>query len=131
MDGSGRAMRLDGPTGVPMVVNLWAPWCGPCAEELPAFQRLHATAGDELVVLGVVTESAAAQSVAAAKDFGLEFANVYDRGSVVLRALKRASLPVTVFVGPDGGIRHVYTGRALTDAALRALVRTYLGVVVR
>ena len=131
MDGSGRDVRLDRPTGVPMVVNLWAPWCGPCAEELPAFQRLHVAARDQLVVLGVVTDSAAAQSVSAAKDFQLGFANVYDRGSAVLRGLKRASLPVTVFVGPDGGVRHVYTGPALTDSALRALVRTHLDVVVR
>ena len=131
MDGSGRSVSLDRPVGTPTVVNLWATWCAPCAEELPAFQRLHADAGDQLVVLGVVTDSAAAQSVAAAKDLHLSFANVYDRESAVLKGLRRASLPVTAFVGADGSIRHVYTGPALTDTALRDLVREHLGVVVR
>jgi cytochrome c biogenesis protein CcmG/thiol:disulfide interchange protein DsbE len=131
MDGSGRSVSLDRPIGTPTVVNLWATWCAPCAEELPAFQRLHADAGNELVVLGVVTDSAATQSVAAAKDLDLRFANVYDRESTVLKGLRRASLPVTAFVGADGGVRHVYTGPALTDTELRDLVREHLGVVVR
>jgi thiol-disulfide isomerase/thioredoxin len=131
MDGSGTEMRLDRGVGTPMVVNLWATWCAPCAEELPAFQRLHTDAGDRLVVLGVVTDSAAARSVEAARDLDLTFANVYDRKSTVMTGLRRTSLPVTAFVGASGRVEHVYTGPALTDAALRELVRTHLDVVVR
>jgi cytochrome c biogenesis protein CcmG/thiol:disulfide interchange protein DsbE len=131
MDGSGTRMPLDRPVGVPMVVNLWAPWCGPCAEELPAFQRLYADAGDALVVLGVVTKSDPGQTVSAARDLGLRFPNVFDRDEEVLRGLRQRGLPVTVFVGPDGGVRSVYKGGVLTDAALRGLVRTHLGVDVR
>jgi thiol-disulfide isomerase/thioredoxin len=131
MDGSGTRMRLDRPVGVPMVVNLWAPWCGPCAEELPAFQRLHADAGDSLVVLGVVTKSDPRQTVDAARDLGLEFPNVFDRDEEVLRGLRRRELPVTVLVGSDGVVRSVYKGGVLTDAALRDLVRVHLEVDVR
>jgi thiol-disulfide isomerase/thioredoxin len=131
MDGGGARVRLDRPVGVPMVVNLWAPWCGPCAQELPAFQRLYADATGRVLVLGVVTDADAAQSVAAAKDIPLRFPNVYDRERVVLRGLHQAALPVTVFVGADGKINKVYKGGVLTDAALRGLVRTHLGVDVR
>jgi thiol-disulfide isomerase/thioredoxin len=131
MDGSGTQMRLDRPLGVPMVVNLWAPWCGPCARELPAFQRLYADAAGKVLVLGVVTDADAAQSVAAAKDIPLRFPGVYDRRRVVLRALHRSALPVTVFVGADGTVRQVYKGGVLTDAMLRDLVRANLGVDVR
>jgi cytochrome c biogenesis protein CcmG/thiol:disulfide interchange protein DsbE len=131
MDGSGGRVRLDRAVGVPMVVNLWAPWCGPCAEELPAFERLHADAGKRLVVLGVVTQSEARQSVEAARDMGLRFPNVFDRKGTVLQGLRRRGLPVTVFVGADGVVRYVYKGGVLDDAALRDLVRTHLGVDVR
>jgi thiol-disulfide isomerase/thioredoxin len=131
MDGSGRRVRLDRPVGVPMVVNLWAPWCGPCARELPAFQRLYASAGGRLAVLGVVTRSDAAQTVSAARDLGLRFPNVYDRDEQVLRGLRQRGLPLTVFVGADGRVRFVYKGGVLTDTALRDQVRTHLGVEVR
>jgi thiol-disulfide isomerase/thioredoxin len=131
MDGSGTRTRLDRGTGVPTVVNLWAPWCGPCATELPAFGRLHADAAGRLTVLGVVTAADPAQSVDAAKDLHLTFPNVYDRDEVVLRGVGERALPVTVFVGADGRVREVYKGGALTDRALRALVRTHLGVDVR
>jgi thiol-disulfide isomerase/thioredoxin len=131
MDGSGTRMGLDRGTGVPMVVNLWAPWCAPCAKELPAFQRLHTDAGDRLVVLGVVTSADGRQSVDAARDLRLTFPNVYDRDEVVLRGVGERTLPVTVFVGADGRVREVYRGGVLTDPALRALVRTHLGLDVR
>jgi thiol-disulfide isomerase/thioredoxin len=131
MDGSGTRVSLASGTGVPTVVNLWAPWCGPCAEELPAFQRLHADAGGRLAVLGVVTAADGTQSVDAAKDLHLTFPNVYDRDEVVLRGVGERTLPVTVFVGGDGRVRKVYKGGVLTDRALRSLVRTHLGLDVR
>ncbi len=31
--------------GYPVVVNVWASWCGPCRSEFPDFQRVSAAAG--------------------------------------------------------------------------------------
>ena len=131
MDGTGRRVRLDQLTGKPMVVNLWASWCQPCGQELPAFSRLAASAGHNLVVLGVSTKDDPGRAVAAGRDVGVRFANVFDPGTTVERSLGRTSLPVTVLVGADGGVRHVYAGPVLTDAALAQLVQRYLGVPVR
>ena len=41
--GSAPALPLRRLTGTPTVLNLWASWCAPCREELPALARLHAT----------------------------------------------------------------------------------------
>ena len=41
--------RLKGP----MVVNLFAQWCGPCRSELPYYQELHRKAKGKVQVLGV------------------------------------------------------------------------------
>lgn len=131
MDGSGHAVRLDQLTGKPMVLNLWASWCQPCGKELPAFSRLAASAGHTLVVLGVSTKDDPSRAVAAGRDINVRFANVYDPAVAVGRSLGRTSLPVTVFVGADGAIRHVYAGPVLTDSALAELVQQYLGVPVR
>src|SRR5687767_2173764 len=33
--GGGREVRLAGLRGQPMMINVWAQWCGPCREEAP------------------------------------------------------------------------------------------------
>jgi thiol-disulfide isomerase/thioredoxin len=37
----------------PMVVNLWASWCGPCREEMPVLQSFHEQYADRVAVLGI------------------------------------------------------------------------------
>jgi thiol-disulfide isomerase/thioredoxin len=130
MDGSGRTVSLDRLTGRPMVVNLWASWCPPCGKEMPAFVRLHRKAGDNLVVLGVATKDDPDRALAAARDVGVHFANVFDPDAAVERGLGRANLPVTVFVDAKGTVKYTYAGPVLTDKKLADLVKQHLGVVV-
>ena len=50
--------RLSDFRGQVVVVNLWATWCAPCLEEIPALNRLQEDFGSEgLVVLSVSDES--------------------------------------------------------------------------
>ncbi|MFL6003935.1 MAG: TlpA family protein disulfide reductase [Nocardioides sp.] len=37
----------------PMVVNLWASWCGPCRKEMPILEDFHQRYGDRVQVLGI------------------------------------------------------------------------------
>ena len=36
-----------------VLVNLWATWCVPCVEEMPALDRLQAQLGDDLTILAI------------------------------------------------------------------------------
>ena len=117
-------------TGRPMVVNLWASWCGPCREELPALARLSRTAGDRLRVVGVASLDVPANSVSFAADNRLPFPSLQDRDGDLERGLRRNGLPVTVLVRPGGTVAYVYQGAPLTDTTLRELVRDKLGVHV-
>lgn len=130
MDGSGEKFTLSTPLGKPMVINLWGSWCPPCGRELPAFVRLD-QAGDDVVVLGVVTEDSPSRARAAAGDLGVKFPNLWDREGKLRRKLGRNALPVTLFVDADGQIRHVHGGPVFDDASLRDATRRYLGVGVR
>jgi thiol-disulfide isomerase/thioredoxin len=117
-------------TGRPMVVNLWASWCGPCREELPALSRLARTAGGRLRVLGVASLDVPDNSIAFASDSRLPFPSLQDRDGNLERGLRRNGLPVTVLVRTEGTIAYVYQGAPLTDVTLRQLVRDKLGVHV-
>ena len=128
--GAGGTLRLSRLTGTPTVVNLWASWCPPCREELPAFARLARDGGSRLRVLGVASRDVTDNAVAFAGDAALPFPSLEDRTGDLGRGLRRAGLPVTVLVAADGAVVHVYQGPALTDTTLRALVREELGLDV-
>lgn len=122
LDGSGtvRTGQLTGPA----VVNLWASWCAPCREELPALQRFASSGGR---VIGVNTGDTrpAAQSIV--DDLGLTFPNLFDDGSDVRYALDNRPLPITVFVDGGGRVAFVYNDVALTDTTLASLAAQHLG----
>jgi cytochrome c biogenesis protein CcmG/thiol:disulfide interchange protein DsbE len=124
--GTGGTVSLRSLAGTPTVVNLWASWCDPCREELPAFSRLSADAGGRLRVLGVASKDRE-QSARAAN---LPFPSLFDPDGDLLRGLGRSLLPATVLLDASGRVREVYQGVPLTDATLRALVRDRLGVDV-
>lgn len=44
--------------GKPVVLNLWATWCGPCVAEMPTLDALAAQKGTALRVLAVSQDSA-------------------------------------------------------------------------
>jgi thiol-disulfide isomerase/thioredoxin len=43
--------------GKPVLLNIWAYWCGPCREELPYLQQYSDRVGDAVTVMTVHTDS--------------------------------------------------------------------------
>jgi cytochrome c biogenesis protein CcmG, thiol:disulfide interchange protein DsbE len=117
-------------TGTPTVLNLWASWCAPCRQELPALARLHRAGAGRVRVLGVASQDRPGTALAYAADGQLPFASLADPDGRLARALRRPGLPVTVFLAADGSVTDVYQGPPLADGPLRVLVRDKLGVDV-
>ena len=55
----------------PAVINVWASWCPPCRQELPAFQRLSVRAAGQLQVIGVNSRDSRDGAQAIGEDFGI------------------------------------------------------------
>lgn len=48
-------------SGRPLLINVWASWCGPCIEEMPELQRFARTQGaDGVQVVGIALDEPAA-----------------------------------------------------------------------
>ena len=63
-DPSGAKLRTLDLKGKPVLVNMWATWCGPCVLEMPMLDTLAAKYKDKLRVLTVSQDSGGADKVA-------------------------------------------------------------------
>ncbi|MGH3717051.1 MAG: TlpA family protein disulfide reductase, partial [Micromonosporaceae bacterium] len=126
--GKGEPVDLRIAPGVPTVVNVWASWCRPCRDELPAFQSYADRAGGRVRVLGVVSGDTRAAATSLAKDLKINFPAVFDPDGALVKQLGRQALPVTLFVAADGRLVHVHQGKPLNEAGLATLVEAQLGV---
>jgi thiol-disulfide isomerase/thioredoxin len=117
--------------GRPALVNLWAYWCQPCAQELPALQQFADRAGSALTVLTVHSDPDEAKALARLQELNVHLPGVQD-GAAQVRAAVGAPpvLPVSVLVRADGSIAKVEV-QAFTDAGqIAETVAADLGVRV-
>ncbi|MDQ4136256.1 MAG: TlpA family protein disulfide reductase, partial [Pseudomonadota bacterium] len=121
--------------GRTVLVNLWATWCAPCRQEMPALDRLQAVLGGadfEVVAINIDTRNPD-KPKAWLKEAGVERLAYYaDPEAKVFQDLKRVGkavgMPTTLLVDPQGCELALINGPAewASEDALR-LVRAALG----
>ena len=117
----GRTDSVAAHRGQVVLMNLWATWCPPCREEMPALEHLaHAYAG-RVVVLGIDQGEAASVAAAYARERGVTFPILVDEHQQYGSTYEGVGLPTTVIVGRDGRIVRGVDG-AMTFEQMRAAV---------
>lgn len=128
--GAGPALDLAALGGIPYVVNVWAAWCGPCAEEMPYLQEVYEQANGRFGVLGIDFEDSPEKALLAAADFGITFPSVMDPDGVTRLPLEFAGPPTTFFVSAAGEIVATEQGQLTSAQELRDLLAAHLGVAL-
>ncbi len=128
--GGGRSTRLAGLRGTPMVINLWAQWCGPCRTEAPYLTEVAGQASGRVLIMGIDTRDPSPDlAVAFAQTSGWTYPQLFDQDGRTTDALRLPiSPPQTIFVDAGGTITYVHAGAFGSTADLRAAVREHLGV---
>lgn len=107
-DLAGNAVKLSDYFGKPIVLNFWASWCGPCKEEMPAFDEVYRQYNGEVVFLMVNRTDGSSETVRSATNYLL--ANKYsfpvflDTEGEGPRKYGIAAIPYSFFINEDGYI---------------------------
>ena len=111
--------------GVPVVINKWASWCGPCRYELPFFQEAVARYGDRVAFLGLNAADERAPAEGFMEEVPLAYPSYVDPREALARDIGAGrGFPVTVFLDGEGG-RYVHQGAYATPARLAGDIERY------
>ncbi|GAB4582560.1 hypothetical protein Ntsu_03920 [Nocardia sp. IFM 10818] len=115
--------------GKPALLNLWAYWCGPCAEELPMLQQFSQQAGDAITVLTVHSDPGIAKGLSRLTGLGIHLPGVADPNAQVRKAVGApAVLPVSVLLRADGTVAKVEVRAFASVDDIAGTVAAELGV---
>jgi len=102
---AGDFRKLSELRGKPLIINVWASWCGPCRAEMGSLDRLSRRyGGKQFNIIGVSTDdhvNAAAAFLAQAK---VSFDNYHDRSLLLESMLGANTIPLTVLVDAQGRV---------------------------
>lgn len=128
--GGGREVRLAGLRGQPMMINLWAQWCGPCREEAPFLAEVAQHNASKLMIVGVNFHDPYPDlAIEFAQQAGWRYPQLQDADAGFSR-LQVTAPPVTVFVRADGSIAGWHRSRFTSTAQIKSLVQQNLGITL-
>ena len=112
--------RLRGP----LVVNLWAQFCGPCREEMPVLQKFYERFGSKVPVLGIdYTDPQPELALRLARKTGAKYPMVADYPENI----RVVGLPTTILIDADGRVVLKRGGKIDSVGQLRDLIAQAAG----
>ena len=94
---TGKRVSLAAYEGTPVVINVWASWCPPCAEEAPdlaAFAEKH----PEAQLIGIDIRDSKQGARAFYRRYGWKHPSIYDPTGAIAGSLGSQGQPITYFL---------------------------------
>lgn len=103
LDSNSKEVKFTDYKGKPIVLNLWASWCGPCKQEMPHFEKAFKENQDvQFLMVNVTSGDNKSDAEKLIKDEGYSFEVLYDIYGEAANAYQASSLPMTIFIDKDG-----------------------------
>jgi thiol-disulfide isomerase/thioredoxin len=95
----------------PVVMNVWASWCGPCRSEAPLLREANAQFKDVVRFIGIDVRDRQEDAQAFIAEFGLDgFSHFFDQFGSVPAAFGGFGVPLTFFFAPGGELSFLHSG---------------------
>ena len=104
-DADGNEVHLSDFRGKPVVLNFWASWCGPCKSEMPDFESVYQTFGQDIHFV-MVNLTTGRETVEIAQAFldqsGYTFPVYFDTQASAAMTYGVSAVPMTFFIDAEG-----------------------------
>lgn len=115
--------------GRAVVLNLWAYWCAPCAEELPAMAEYQRRVGAGVTVVTVHQDENETAALLRLAELGVHLPTLQDGGRLIAAALQVPNvMPATVVLRRDGSVAEILPRSLASADEIAAAVGPQLGV---
>lgn len=109
--------------GKPLIINVWASWCGPCQAEMGSLEQLSKRyGGKQFNVIGVSTDDYLDRAELFLKKTNTTFNNYIDQKLVLENMLGAERLPLTLLVDAKGKVLAKFTGAKEWDGPEAAAI---------
>jgi thiol-disulfide isomerase/thioredoxin len=114
---SGPTRKLSEFRGKPLLINVWASWCGPCLQEMGSLERLSQRyGGKQFHVIGISTDDYWTNAKGFLDKTRITFPNFIDNRLLLENMLGADRLPLTVLVDTQGKVLAKYYGSQQWDS---------------
>jgi thiol-disulfide isomerase/thioredoxin len=114
---AGDFRKLSELRGKPLIINVWASWCGPCRAEMGSLDRLSRRyGGKHFNIIGVSTDDHANAAAAFLAQAKVSFDNYHDKKLLLESMLGANTIPLTVLVDAKGRVVQKVRGSRQWDS---------------
>ncbi|MFN8791722.1 MAG: TlpA disulfide reductase family protein [Bdellovibrionales bacterium] len=99
-----------------VLLELWASWCKPCRDSFPFFERLYQENQNQgFLVVGLAMDDDKKDSLHFLSQNKTSFPILYDEGKHLRKLWQISSLPMTVWMNPQGEVVQITKGFRKSD----------------
>jgi thiol-disulfide isomerase/thioredoxin len=122
---NGPSRKLSEFHGRPLIINVWASWCGPCRQEMASLERLAwLDLARHFNIIGISTDDDPARAGAWLKASNATISQFVDTRLQMENMLGASRLPLTVLVDADGRVvEKIYGAREWDSPESLQLIR--------
>ncbi len=112
-DGSGFLSQY---LGKPLIINVWASYCGPCLAEMGSLERLFQRYGNRFNVIGISIDDYRERAQTFLAKAGTTFPHYIDRQLMLENMLGANTIPLTLLIDAEGRVLQKVRGAQEWDS---------------